>query len=176
MKFSKLAAERRSGSPVFIALIILVLFLPCAEAEASEYNVFVIDGFIYETDIGFFYNYGNYYGENATNIDMFLEGEYIDIYFELFVPNNYDRIIAGTYSLSNEYPPPPFTFLSGSMVTFDVYYEAYYEVLDGTLEVSVSGTGDDAIFTIAINCLVEDDYGDIFRIRGIYRGPLLEDW
>lgn len=115
------------------------------------------------------------------NVSIELEDNcYISIGF--FVPMDKDRVPAGTYNCTDdEDDAAPFTFLDNwsAVQVYDdvvvddeggyIYYQ--YFMTGGTITVAVTGTGDDAVYTITIDCTYYDDNNDgTFSVKGTYRG------
>jgi len=137
-------------------------------------NVFTISGKTYGIVGGEMMHYGHYYSTSANNVDLVLFSEDVYIYFEMFVPVANNRLVAGTYSLSQAANEdfPPFTYAYGATGTEDFDYS----VTGGTVQVSVSGSGNNAVYTITIDCtLINDDTGAAAgTMKGTYKGTL--DW
>ena len=152
-----------------IAFVVLITLIPCYKILANENN-FSVNGIDYGISSGEMEFYGNWYGNNANNIDLTLEGSNIEIYLEMFVPNNSDRLVAGTYNLVESDNPMPFTYFSGDMAVND---KDFFYIVHGTVVVSVAGSGNNAVYTITLDCTLTDENGDIAgTIKGTYRGTL----
>ncbi|MCL2044433.1 MAG: hypothetical protein FWG89_09875, partial [Treponema sp.] len=152
------------------------------EEDNGVYSEFTIIGETYEIKNGTMYHFGNFFSESAVNVDLTLSTKDEDswIYFEMFVPNGNNRLVEGTYSPEFPAPPdddyPPFTYSSGSVVLSDT--DTSYYVSGGTVEVSVSGSGNSAVYTIVIDCTLvvvvgESIYEDAGTLEGTYIGTLL---
>ena len=116
---------------------------------------------------GAMFYYGHHYSNSANNVDLNLYSESEEIYFEMFVPNGQNRLVEGTYNLNSNYEQ--FTYHIGALFTDDsVYY-----VTGGTVKISVSGSGDDAEYTIIFDCILSDENtGAAGTLKGTYTGTL----
>ncbi|MCL2067358.1 MAG: hypothetical protein FWG99_07835 [Treponema sp.] len=99
------------------------------------------------------------------------EDLYIIIEFDLYGPENSDVLVAGTYNMSETNKPFTFDFGCVDMNTKDD--SNYYYVSGGTVKVTVSGKGENATYTITIDCTLEDDdEKPAGTVKGTYKGPI----
>ena len=151
---------------------------PAMISMNRTYNKFIINGNTYEITEGEMTFWGVSLDDESNNVDLFLsaEDDSVQIYFEMFVPLANDRLTAGTYTLNDNYAT--FTYSFGDVrIKDDSIPEGgfFFDVTGGTVRVSVSGTGASAIYTIDIDCPLEDFWtGDVGSIKGVYMGNL--DW
>lgn len=157
-------------------IIIFIGIIAATGFTQTDYNSFTIDGKLYEVFEGSMDYYGDIYSETAIIVDLELFSEdNIYIYFEMFIPEGNKRLVEGTYNyyFSSDKDYKPFTYCWGG-VDIELYgKEIYYEIIDGTVTVSVSGSGNNTIYTITVDCnLVDEDNNSAGAIKGTYQGPL----
>ena len=168
----------KSFSNIFPAAILSVflLFTVSYRGMASDDdNIFYLKNKSYFIDEGEIFYYGNYYSQSAINVDLFLfNDEFTNvIYFELFVPNGSDSLVTGTYNLSlskiNDHLP--FSYAWGEMYIEEE--DRFFDVIDGVLTAFVTGSGDDEVYFIVIDCIFKaEDTGEEFPVRGTFRGSI----
>ena len=153
-----------------LVFVLSLLTFGCGNGSTEiDYNKFTIAGKTYELSEGEMSFYGNYYSINSNNVDLWLGGTDAEIFIEMFVATSANRLVAGTYNMADNYSP--LTFHAGGAF-IDGEYEYYY-ITGGTVKIAISGTGDDAIYTITIDCTIEDeDENAAGTIKGTYRGTL----
>jgi hypothetical protein len=165
---------------------------PVTVQMLKAFNKFSINGETYEINSGYTIHYGDYFGNNLSNIDLFLgeaEAEGVSIYFEMLVPLENEKLIEGIYTFDEE-ASKAFTYRRGNIwiyktggIEYDGEYEYGSEVLlinGGTVKIFVSGMGNDAIYTIDVDCTLEvyvfgeDGFDTIDGgyVKGVYRGTL----
>ena len=140
--------------------------------DGVRLNRFDVNGETYTITRGGMDYWGNYFNAATDNIFLGLTtGNNEWIALDMLVPNGNNRLVAGTYTFSTA------TGASIAAYTFvDNNYTSYIQDADnnklkitgGTVKISVTGTGDNAIYTILIDCTLEN--GGI--VKGIYRGTL----
>lgn len=142
-----------------------------------EYNKFTIIGDTYEVSEGngAMHYWGDYYDNNTDNVILgILFGnvpEISSIEINFLVPIGNDRLVAGTYNFSQDYTQ--FTYAPEDSVIRFYGNSISYCIKEGTVKISVSGTGENAIYTIEINCTLEDEDGNVTgTVTGTYRGTL----
>ena len=86
--------------------------------------------------------------------------------FEMLVEQPNERLLAGTYTLNEDYDTP-ITFGHGRIEP--TIGNTFIELVSGTVEVSISGTGDTAIYTIVVDCTFENSK----TATGTYKGTLI---
>ncbi|MCL2093989.1 MAG: hypothetical protein FWH12_07315 [Treponema sp.] len=170
----------RKNSLFFLVAIMIALVNHLSHAQPVVYNQFNLGGenyVIWEGEISY---HGNWFSNNAVNIDLVLYSDfdspsYFQITFELNVPNGNESLVAGTYGPTTSDDPPAFTYVSGYVyIENDPGWQMGSEVIDGTLVVTVTGSGSNAVYTIVVNCLLDSFFGPI-TLQGTYRGPLYSD-
>ncbi|MDR2037329.1 MAG: InlB B-repeat-containing protein [Bacteroidales bacterium] len=115
--------------------------------------------------------WGHFFNAATENVFIGLTtiyGEWIAL--DMLVPDGRNRLVAGTYTFGT-------AGTSAVAYTFvDNDYTSYVQDADGnklkmtggTVKVTVTGTGDDAVYTITVDCMLENDG----KVKGTYRGPL----
>ena len=158
---------------IFLLVTFSLLLTLNAFANTGTFSLTINDAnYTFSGVTGNMYNFGYYYSDRANNIDLELESEDILFYLEMFVPNSTNRLAQGTYNLSNHYLQ--FTYSYGEFWTDD---HGYIEIIGGAITVDVSGSGDNAVYTITFECDTIDEDEKIGTLKGTYRGPLgWEDW
>ena len=154
------------------------------ENDNIEYNRFTFAGNTYDIPEAWMGNFGNDFSDSSVFIGLSFESDEFEIEFWMFVPNGNDRLVAGTYNatpIADDDVYLPFTFANGFAAFYNGEYyeepEQYVEVSDGTIIVSVSGTGNDIVYTITIDCsVVDEDGNNAGLLKILYQGtPIWED-
>jgi len=165
-------------SKIFSAILLstILLFSVSYRGMASDdENIFYLNNNSYFIDEGEIFYYGNYYSQSAINVDLLLFNEDFTniVYFELFVPNGSDSLVTGTYnlSLSKIDDHLPFSYASGAMYIEEE--DRFLDVIDGVLTAFVTGSGDDEVYFIIIDCIfIDEDTGEEFPVRGTFHGSI----
>ena len=155
-----------------IVFITVIIFSACGNEPD---NFFSINGITYRLYKGEMYYKGPVIPDRSNNIELYLfyedENDYEEIFLDLYIPDGNNRLVEGTYNLTYNYEP--FTCSYGEIqIEKDRRLLFYYRITGGTLQVSVTGSGDDAIYTINIDCNIEDQNGLTETVRGTYRGTI----
>ena len=126
-------------------------------------NQFTHDGETFAVKNGAQVFYGHYddYGDESNNIDLYILGDDYMIVFEMFVPNESNRLVSGKYVKSGNYKP--FTFVVG--VVFDNHTDDAYELTECSINISVSG--DKYIIDI------DGSFYDKTTLKGNFTGELI---
>lgn len=156
---------------LFIVLVMGMTVFGCKNTSSVDpvYNSFVINGTTYEFTLGNMKNFGDVFDTSANNVDLnLISNDTIkDLYFEFFVPIGNQKLVSGTYSFA--YTCTQFTYSAGRIQT----PEMNYDVTSGTIKISVSGSGNDAIYTIEFDCTIKDVLDlPAGTLKGTYRGTL----
>ena len=116
--------------------------------------------------------YGNYFSDSATNVDLLFYSDDIELYFEMFVPNGNNRLIAGTYRVSGNQNNDhgPFTFSYGEVDVADE--EMIYDITGGAITINTTGAGTNMVYNISFDLNMEDMDGRAATMRGDYQGPI----
>ncbi|MDR2891281.1 MAG: hypothetical protein LBV18_06810 [Alistipes sp.] len=147
-----------------------------AEVESGE---FTVDGTTYDFaegygSMGF---YGDYYdNDRSESISLYLNdaAESTTICIDMLVPSGEERLVDGTYTFGDSLEPFTFTDEDGYCYVMCEGYK--YHIVDGAVEVSVSNTGDYPVYTIELDCALEDAMGEpAGDITGSCKGPLSWD-
>ncbi len=151
----------------FTALVAMLLcstmFVACSKDDKDPEpgtNQFVYDGNVQNINGGIQYYYGNYYGNNVNNIELYLAGDNYIMGFEMFVPSTSNKLVAGTYTLADT--GQPLTYVSGAV--FNDEGEVELEVSSGTVSIAVSGS----TYTINFDCTLSNGK----KVKGNYTGTL----
>ena len=132
-------------------------------------NVFTINGKSYELSVGIM----EYFGEtdaNTANVDLILETDRNDtngINFEMFIPKNEKKLVAGTYTLKTDASSMSYSDSSFAWTDGDPNEDEsgnYFSATGGTVTVAVSGN----TYTITVNCTLEGGG----TVKGTYKGAL----
>ena len=117
-------------------------------------------------------HYGNYYSNSAVNVDLAFFSDDLYMYFEFFVPNGNNTLVAGTYNISRsaDNNHGPFSYSKGRFAFAIENDEIYYDVTGGSVTISTSGAGANLIYNISLNLTMEDDDGQAGTLTGDYRG------
>jgi len=134
-------------------------------------NRFNVNGSTYNLYSGQVDYCGHFFNASTENVWLQLAnmyGEWIAV--DMLVPNGNNKLVAGTYTFNpNGATAPAYTFVNND-------YTSYAHDIDGnrlrmtagTVKVSITGTGDNAVYTIAIDCSLENGGS----VKGTYRGTL----
>lgn len=143
----------------------------------SSTNEFSFNGETYKFTSGNIDYFGNYYSESAKNMEISINSNSKIILIDILVPNEKNILVSGTYNYSDEPNEnfPPFSFCSliiqNEMNTFNL--NSVYKSTGGTVIVTVSGSGEQAIYTISVNCPMKDFEGNLSgNLTGKYIGKL----
>ena len=141
-------------------------------ADGVRLNRFVVNSsIIFDPYRGQVDYCGHFFNTSTENVwlELFtISDERIAI--DMLVPNGNNRLVAGTYTFnSSGATAPAFTFVNND-------YTSYVQdasgirarMTAGTVKVSITGTGDNAVYTIAIDCTLENGG----KVSGTYRGKL----
>jgi len=155
-----------------ITLVFSMAVTGCDDGSTSEPvydNNFTINGETYKLTHGIMYYFGNYFSESVTNVDfvLYTSDNKFNVYFELLVPNGNPTLVSGTYNLVlNEQYKQTFAYVIG-------YVNTSLTASSGTVNVSVSGSANNAFYVITIDCtLVDEDDNPAGTIKGTYGGRL----
>jgi len=124
---------------LFIAVLICGVFVGCGkDNDDSSSGKITYQGESFEIIDATQINFGK--AGNGANIDLYLETEAFLLYFEMFVAEGKTKLVAGEYSLNDNYSP--FTFSCGGIVyslVGDTSEDIELEIISGKVDVSVSG-------------------------------------
>ena len=154
-----------------IAFVVLISLIPCYKISANENNISV-NGVDYTISAGEMVFRGDFYRNNVNLITLMLEGPNIDIDFDMMIPNNTNRLVPGTYRYGSF---APFAFPYSTTFLYNDISEVTntFDIRHGTVVVSVAGSGNNAIYTITIDCALTDENGNTAgTIKGTYQGTL----
>lgn len=158
--------------------------------DDTVYNEFAFDGRTYDFSAGFggIEFWGDYYENGLANdvpISLFMNDEEnegdISIIVDMLVPVGKDRPVVGTYTFDDSLEPFTFTYEDeysyvelNNVVYEDDEDDEEFAMTGGTVKVlSIVGTGDDAVYTIEVDCTLEDEAGaSAGSIQGTWRGTL----
>ena len=146
----------------------VIISLP-AFSETGTLRISVNTKSIHDEVYAIMNYFGNYYSGEAVNVDLEFYSDDIEMYFEMFIPNGNNRLIAGTYNVSRSTDDDhtPFTFSYGGI---GLDQNGYYEVTSGTMTVRSSGTGDNTEYVINFNFNIEDEDGLAGTMSGDFQG------
>lgn len=147
-----------------ISLAALFILGRCNKGDDEvNYNRFSVNGMTQQITGGGMWYYGNKYSQRAETVwlELYSENKTI-ISLNMFVPTGQTKLAAGTYTL-DEYHTQ-FTFPGGEVS--DAEGNAF-GIIGGTMQVSVSGSGDTAVYTVNVDCTITGG-----TVKGVYRGTL----
>ena len=140
-------------------------------ADGVRLNRFDVNGSIYQPFTGLITYWGHFFNSSTENVYLGLptiSDEWITV--DMLVPNGNNKLVAGTYTFNSDgATAPAFTFVNDDNTSYaEDAAGNKLNITAGTVKVSVTGTGDNAIYTIAIDCTLENGG----KVKGTYRGKL----
>ena len=141
-------------------------------ADGVRLNRFEVNGNTYLPYFGGTDYWGHFFNASTENISLTLftlNSEAIAI--DMLVPNGNDKLVAGTYTFNaNGATAPAYTFVDNDYTSYvrDTAGNKL-KMTAGTVKISFTGTGDNAVYTIAIDCTLENGG----KVKGTYRGTLM---
>ena len=158
---------------IWIVIFASVIVLAACKNEPE--NFFTINDRTYRLHEGEMYHKGQMIPGVSNNIELYLfyedENDYEEILLDLHVPSGNDRLVDGAYTLTFDYAP--FTYSYGEIqIEKNRRLLFNYRITGGTLQVSASGSGNDAIYTINIDFTIADQNGLTDTVKGVYKGTI----
>jgi hypothetical protein len=144
-------------------------------ADGVRLNRFDVNGETVQPWRGAMNYYGPFFNASTENLQLGIASIYNEgLVFDMLLPRGSTRLVAGTYTFtasteSSWNTLPAFTFTDNEYTSFVQDAEGgRLKITGGTVKVVISGTGDTAVYTIAVDCTL--DGGG--TAKGTYRGTL----